>query len=189
MEKNYYEILEVDKHASSDIIKKAYTTLAKKYHPDLQPDDQKEDAKKKLQKINEAYETLSNEELRKEYDISLSNTLIPIEQYNAIFLENQKLKNIINEFHKQYLRDNYEIIEPDNSSTSKDNSTNEKKYNNKYNEYSNHDFIFIFTNILIKIIILINIIAIYPNAISKFKSVNILSIYIKNKILIIENTY
>ena len=98
MEKNYYEILEVDKHASSDIIKKAYTTLAKKYHPDLQPDDQKEDAKKKLQKINEAYETLSNEELRKEYDISLSNTLIPIEQYNAIFLENQKLKNIINEF-------------------------------------------------------------------------------------------
>ena len=92
--------------------------------------------KKKLQKINEAYETLSNEELRKEYDISLSNTLIPIEQYNAIFLENQKLKNIINEFHKQYLRDNYEIIEPDNSSTSKDNSTNEKNYNN---EYSNQD--------------------------------------------------
>lgn len=139
MEKNYYEILEVDKHASSDIIKKAYTTLAKKYHPDLQPDDQKEDAKKKLQKINEAYETLSNEELRKEYDISLSNTLIPIEQYNAIFLENQKLKNIINEFHKQYLRDNYEIIEPDNSSTSKDNSTNEKNYNIEYNEYSNQD--------------------------------------------------
>ena len=139
MEKNYYEILEVDKHASSDIIKKAYTTLAKKYHPDLQPDDQQEDAKKKLQKINEAYETLSNEELRKEYDISLSNTLIPIEQYNAIFLENQKLKNIINEFHKQYLRDNYEIIEPDNSSTSKGNSTNEENYNNEYNKYYNQD--------------------------------------------------
>ena len=69
--KNYYEILEVDKHASSDIIKKAYTTLAKKYHPDLQPDDQKEDAKKKLQKINEAYETLSNEELRKEYGVEI----------------------------------------------------------------------------------------------------------------------
>lgn len=139
MEKNYYEILEVDKHASSDIIKKAYTTLAKKYHPDLQPDDQKEDAKKKLQKINEAYETLSNEELRKEYDTSLSNTIIPIEQYNAIFLENQRLKNIINEFHKQYLRDNYEIIEPDNNSTSKDNSTNEKNYNNEYNKYYNQD--------------------------------------------------
>ena len=139
MEKNYYEILEVDKHASSDIIKKAYTTLAKKYHPDLQPDDQKEDAKKKLQKINEAYETLSNEESRKEYDTSLSNTIIPIEQYNAIFLENQKLKNIINEFHKQYLRNNYEIIEPDNSSTSKGNSTNEENYNNEYNKYYNQD--------------------------------------------------
>lgn len=139
MEKNYYEILEVDKHASSDIIKKAYTTLAKKYHPDLQPDDQKEDAKKKLQKINEAYETLSNEELRKKYDISLSNTLIPIEQYNAIFLENQKLKNIINEFHKQYLRNNYEIIDSDNSSTSKDNYINEEYSNNEYNKYSDKD--------------------------------------------------
>lgn len=139
MEKNYYEILEVDKHASSDIIKKAYTTLAKKYHPDLQPDDQKEDAKKKLQKINEAYETLSNEELRKEYDTSLSNTIIPIEQYNAIFLENQKLKNIINEFHKQYLRNNYEIIDRDNNSTSKDNYINEKDSNNEYNKYSDKD--------------------------------------------------
>lgn len=137
--KNYYEILEVDKHASSDIIKKAYTTLAKKYHPDLQPDDQKEDAKKKLQKINEAYETLSNEELRKEYDTSLSNTIIPIEQYNAIFLENQKLKNIINEFHKQYLRNNYEIIDRDNNSTSKDNYINEKDSNNEYNKYSDKD--------------------------------------------------
>ena len=139
MEKNYYEILEVDKHASSDIIKKAYTTLAKKYHPDLQPDDQKEDAKKKLQKINEAYETLSNEELRKEYDTSLSNTIIPIEQYNAIFLENQKLKNIINEFNKQYLRNNYEIIDSDNNSTSKDNYINEKDSNNEYNKYSDKD--------------------------------------------------
>ena len=34
MDKNYYEILEVDKHASEEIIKKAYNTLAKKYHPD-----------------------------------------------------------------------------------------------------------------------------------------------------------
>ena len=51
MEKNYYEILEVDKHASSDIIKKAYTTLAKKYHPDLQEESQKESAGEKLKEI------------------------------------------------------------------------------------------------------------------------------------------
>ena len=82
---------------------------------------------------------MSNEELRKEYDTSLSNTIIPIEQYNAIFLENQKLKNIINEFHKQYLRNNYEIIDRDNNSTSKDNYINEKDSNNEYNKYSDKD--------------------------------------------------
>ena len=69
--RDYYEVLGVEKNADDAAIKKAYRALAKKYHPDLQPDDQKEDAKKKLQKINEAYETLSNEELRKEYGVEI----------------------------------------------------------------------------------------------------------------------
>ena len=42
MEKNYYEILEVDKNASKEIIDKAYKTLAKRYHPDLQTQEGKE---------------------------------------------------------------------------------------------------------------------------------------------------
>lgn len=46
MEKNYYEILEVDKNASPEIIKKAYSTLAKKYHPDLQPEEKNMNTKK-----------------------------------------------------------------------------------------------------------------------------------------------
>ena len=41
MEQNYYDILEVNKNASSEIIEKAYKTLVKKYHPDLQENDLK----------------------------------------------------------------------------------------------------------------------------------------------------
>ncbi|MDU5504394.1 MAG: DnaJ domain-containing protein, partial [Anaerococcus vaginalis] len=51
---DYYEILGVDKKADAEKIKKAYRKLAKKYHPDLHPDDK--EASKKFAKINEAYE-------------------------------------------------------------------------------------------------------------------------------------
>ncbi|WP_311492343.1 J domain-containing protein [uncultured Anaerococcus sp.] len=64
--RDYYEVLGVDKKASADEIKKAYRKLAKKYHPDLHPDD--ESANKKFTEINEAYEVLSDPEKRKKYD-------------------------------------------------------------------------------------------------------------------------
>ncbi len=63
---DYYKILGVDKSASQDAIKKAYKKLARKYHPDLNPDDK--DAKRKFQEINEANEVLSDPEKRKKYD-------------------------------------------------------------------------------------------------------------------------
>jgi len=63
---DYYKILGVDKTASSKEIKKAYRKLARKYHPDVNPND--EVAKKKFQEINEAHEVLSNAENRKKYD-------------------------------------------------------------------------------------------------------------------------
>ena len=63
---DYYNILEVSKSASADDIKKAYRKLARKYHPDLHPND--EGAKKKFQEINEANEVLSDPEKRKKYD-------------------------------------------------------------------------------------------------------------------------
>lgn len=65
--RDYYEILGVDKKSSPDEIKKAYRKLAKKYHPDLHPDDK--EAEKKFTEINEAYEVLSDEEKRKKYDM------------------------------------------------------------------------------------------------------------------------
>ena len=91
MEKNYYEILEVDKKASNEIIEKAYKTLAKKYHPDLQEDNFKKDSEIKMQLINEAYETLSDPEKKKNYDISLSETTISEDDISSILEENKDL--------------------------------------------------------------------------------------------------
>ena len=69
--KNYYEILEVNEHASQDIVQKVYKILAKKYHPDLQKDFPVEGSEDKFKDISEAYETLSDEEKRKKYDEQL----------------------------------------------------------------------------------------------------------------------
>lgn len=71
MEKNYYDILQINKNASPEIIEKAYKVLAKKYHPDLQTEENKKQAEEILKKINEAYEILSNPEKKKNYDDSL----------------------------------------------------------------------------------------------------------------------
>ncbi len=63
---DYYKVLGVDRNATQNQIKKAYRKLARKYHPDVNPND--ESAKKKFQEINEAYEVLSDPEKRKKYD-------------------------------------------------------------------------------------------------------------------------
>lgn len=106
MEKNYYEILEIDKNASPEIIKKAYSTLAKKYHPDLQPDDKKREAESTFKLINEAYETLSDEAKKTEYDKTIVTSTVSQEDYNAIYQENEQLKSIINQLQKQPIQQN-----------------------------------------------------------------------------------
>ena len=63
---DYYKILEISKSATPKDIKNAYRKLARKYHPDLNPNDK--DAKNNFQKINEANEVLSDPEKRKKYD-------------------------------------------------------------------------------------------------------------------------
>lgn len=98
MEKNYYEILEVDKNASKEIIDKAYKTLAKKYHPDLQTNDVKI-FEEKMKKINEAYAVLTNEEQREAYDQQLKDCLISVEEYQKLLQENIILKEKLNEIY------------------------------------------------------------------------------------------
>ena len=63
---DYYKTLGVDKNATADDIKKAYRKLARKHHPDLNPDNA--DAEKLFQQLNEANEVLSDPEKRKKYD-------------------------------------------------------------------------------------------------------------------------
>ena len=63
---DYYKVLGVDKNATQEDIKKAYRKLARKHHPDLNPNDK--EAHKKFQQVNEANEVLGDPEKRKKYD-------------------------------------------------------------------------------------------------------------------------
>lgn len=65
--RDYYEVLGVQKNATDEELKKAYRQLAKKYHPDANPDN-KEEAEKKFKEVNEAYEVLSDKQKRSMYD-------------------------------------------------------------------------------------------------------------------------
>ena len=141
MEENYYDILEVNKNASSEIIEKAYKTLVKKYHPDLQENNLKNNYEEKIKKINEAYEILSNPEKRKNYDLQLKNNEISKEDYYNLYNENINLKNEIN-----YLKNNYNNIQSNynhftnNQNNIHQNSINENEINQKINNAVNQAY-------------------------------------------------
>ena len=70
MTKNYYEILGITRNANPDQIKKAYRKLARKYHPDI---SKEANAEENMKAINVAYDTLSNEQKKTEYDFQLDH--------------------------------------------------------------------------------------------------------------------
>ena len=84
-----YKVLGVPHGASEEECAKAYRRLAKKYHPDLQNNSNCQD---KMRQINEAYEILSNDFKRREYDEKIKRQSVSIEEYNRIIQENNRLK-------------------------------------------------------------------------------------------------
>lgn len=89
-----YDILEVSRKASKEVIDKAYKTLAKKYHPDLQTSENREYAEEMMKKINDAYDILSNEEKRNEYDRKLEEQEEQAIHYENMNYSNQNQNNI-----------------------------------------------------------------------------------------------
>lgn len=102
MNKNYYDILQINQNASPEIIEKAYKTLAKKYHPDLQEESNKKEAEEILKEINEAYEILSDPNKKNLYDQNLKNQTISQEEYDQVHEENEFLKEKLNNLNRNY---------------------------------------------------------------------------------------
>ena len=121
MEKNYYDILEISKNASKEIVNKSYKVLVKKYHPDLQTDPvKKKQCEEKLKEINEAFETLSDEQKRTEYDAVLFNAA-------------QEINNNYQSNNDVYQGDFYE--QQGNYNNRQNNNGQQESHNNSQNNY------------------------------------------------------
>lgn len=122
---NFYEVLEVSQKASKEIIEKAYKVLAKRYHPDLQTEENKVQAKKKMQLINEAYETLSDTDKRKEYDEQLNQEILRIQQIQ----EQKKIEKINQQIYQQINeQQNQKIINEDENNYINNSVNNNEDY-------------------------------------------------------------
>lgn len=157
--KNYYEILEVSQNASPEVIEKAYKALVKKYHPDLQPENKKQEAENKIKIINEAYEILSNKEKKINYDEQLKIQKIKEEQQKYEQMKknyqnnikkgnsnNTQNSNINNNYsnpitQKRTIKkpqiskvENYENIDLQNEFNQAINEAYNNAYNNAYNQ-------------------------------------------------------
>ena len=132
--KNYYEMLEIDKNASDEIIKVAYKALVKKYHPDLKEGISKINAKEKIKKINEAYDILKKKKKKYEYDQNLINESITKEQYEILLNENMNLRRELN----LYRNNTYHNYRQNNRYTKENYNTNyNTNYNNDINSQNN----------------------------------------------------
>lgn len=100
---DYYKVLEIDKKATEAEIKKAFRKLARKYHPDINPNDK--DAEKKFKEINEANEVLSHAGKRKKYDAYGENWQKTSEYEKANQKQTYYNQSHTNEDFKSYGRD------------------------------------------------------------------------------------
>ena len=96
--KDYYELLEVNKKASDETIKKVFRMLIKKNHPDLFEGKQKKKAEERVKLLNEAYNVLGDKEKREKYDIKLDEKEARNnEKMEILYKENEYLKSVIKE--------------------------------------------------------------------------------------------
>ena len=126
--KNYYEILEVNKKASKEVIEKAYKVLVKKYHPDLYTGQKKNYAEEKVKEINEAYSVLTDEFMKEQYDSELEKQ----EQAELYKKYNQKQSD-------NTLNDNVQSNINNINSTSSNKKEN-KNYKSQQNKKEVDDF-------------------------------------------------
>ena len=132
---NYYKLLEVDRDASPEVIEKAYKTLVKKYHPDLQESNMRQKSEEKLKLINEAYEVLSNPDSRAKYDATLKQSEVSEEDFNRLSEENRNLYNEINNL--KHTTNNINNTYNNNYNNDVSNSNNNSNYNTNDYEYAN----------------------------------------------------
>lgn len=101
--KNYYQVLGIDKGANQEEIKRAFRRMASLYHPDHNPQDPKE-AEEKFKEINQAYEVLSDEAKRRQYDRLIHQRRsqrreVPMEDFlNWGFTGSDILEELLREF-------------------------------------------------------------------------------------------
>lgn len=131
--KTYYEILEVERHASTEELKKAYRNLAKKYHPDKYANEtlgKQNEVKDIFAQINEAYQVLSNETSRKEYDL----TLLKNKKENNKQKPNSESKNR-DFFNKNDLNDMFSNFFSPKTSKSDSNGDLKKEMDDKFKSF------------------------------------------------------
>lgn len=133
MEKNYYDWLEINKNASNEIVEKAYKTLVKKYHPDLQEGEKKLEYEEILKHINEAYDTLSDSIKRQSYDAQIEESSYAEDNYQNLYNENQQLKNEINNLNIKNQSQEYQ----NKINQEQYNQNNDTEYNKKMNDAIN----------------------------------------------------
>ncbi len=131
--KNYYEILQVNEKATKEIISKVYKVLAKKYHPDANPDN-KEIAAEKFKEISEAYEILSDNEKRADYDENLKHERESKTQETVSIEEFKALQNYCKELERKL---NINKTNDQNTSYNRENTNN---YQSKTSNATNYEY-------------------------------------------------
>ncbi len=126
--KNYYEILEVNKKASKEVIEKAYKVLVKKYHPDLYTGEKQKYAEKKIKEINEAYDILSDEFLKEQYDTELEKEM------EQIYRQKYNDKNNVNQYQTNSVRTQNRAKQENINNVEQSKANNTKAHEQEYNQ-------------------------------------------------------